>query len=204
MQDETSEASAVTPVDVGPYLEVKKRYMAGAEVRIFSSHTGISPEAAVSWIEADVGPYDAKRAIDAGQSVSDVLADRARQKELDRARWSSSEISDAATKEWEAIGFDEDEALLARTLSLTPDDLQMWVVAEFGDVREMKNWIDISFRPARAIEWMHQGFGSRDAQEWARGFISGEIRGIVDTELFDDDAAEAWQRSATERSAMVA
>jgi hypothetical protein len=187
MQDETSEASAVTPVDVGPYLEVKKRYMTGAEVRIFSSHTGISPEAAVSWIEADVGPYDAKRAIDAGQSVSDVLADRARQKELDRARWSSSEISDAATKEWEAIGFDEDEALLARTLSLTPDDLQMWVVAEFGDVREMKNWIDISFRPARAIEWMHQGFGSRDAQEWARGFISGEIRGIVDTELFDDD-----------------
>ena len=187
MKDEKSELTASIPVDTGPYLTVKKRYMTGAEVRIFDSHTGVTSEEAVAWIEADIGPYDAKRAIDAGKSVSDVLVDRAQQKELERSLWSSTDISNAGIREWEAIGFDEDEALLARSLSLTPDDLQMWVVAEFEDVREMKNWIDISFRPAQAIEWMHQGFGSRDAQEWARGFISGEIRGTVDTELFDDD-----------------
>lgn len=118
--------------------------MTGAEVRIFGSHAGIAPEDAVAWIEADVGPYDAKRAIDDGKLVADVLADRALQKELERALWSSTEISDGATKEWEAIGFNEDQALLARSLSLTPDDLQIWVAADFDDVREMK--IGLIFR----------------------------------------------------------
>ena len=191
MQDETSEASGVTPVDVGPYLEVKKRYMTGAEVRIFGSHAGLAPEAAVSWIEADVGPYDAKRAIDAGQSVSDVLADRARQRELDRARWSSSEISDAAMKEWEEIGFNEEKALLARSLSLTPSELAPWAERDLNDVSEISQWIDLEFDASVAVHWIRQGFNVNDACEWSSGFISSELWGAADISLLypdvDDD-----------------
>ena len=190
MQDETSEASGVTPVDVGPYLEVKKRYMTGAEVRIFGSHAGLAPEAAVSWIEADVGPYDAKRAIDAGQSVSDVLADR-RQRELDRARWSSSEISDAAMKEWEEIGFNEEKALLARSLSLTPSELAPWAERDLNDVSEISQWIDLEFDASVAVHWIRQGFNVNDACEWSSGFISSELWGAADISLLypdvDDD-----------------
>ena len=187
MKDEKSELTAPIPVDTGPYLTVKKRYMTGAEVRIFGSHTGITSEEAVAWIEADIGPYDAKRAIDAGKSVSNVLVDRARQKELERSLWSSTDISNAGVREWEEIGLNEDQALLARSLALTPDDLRPWVMADFDNIGEVEKWIGISFRPARAFEWMIQKFGSEDAQEWAKGFVLGEFRGTVDTELFDDD-----------------
>ena len=191
MQDETSEASAVTPLDVGPYLEVKKRYMTGAEVRIFGSHAGIAPEAAVAWIEADVGPYDAKRAIDDGKSVSDVLAGRARQKELERVRWSSSEISDAAMKEWEEIGFNEEKALLARSLSLTPSELAPWAERDLNDVSEISQWIDLEFDASVAVHWIRQGFNVNDACEWSSGFISSELWGAADISLLypdvDDD-----------------
>jgi hypothetical protein len=191
MEDETSEQSATTPDDVGPYLEVKKRYMTGAEVRIFAKHTGLTAEEVIAWVEADIGPYDAKRAIDAGKSVSDVVADRAQQKELERARWSSSEISDTAKKEWEAIGFNEEKALLARSLSLTPTDLTPWAERDLSDVSEISQWIDLEFDASVAVHWIRQGFNVNEACEWASGFITSDLWGIVDISLLypdvDDD-----------------
>jgi hypothetical protein len=191
MEDETSEQSATTPDDVGPYLEVKKRYMTGAEVRIFAKHTGLTAEEVIAWVEADIGPYDAKRAIDAGKSVSDVFADRAQQKELERARWSSSEISDTAKKEWEAIGFNEEKALLARSLSLTPTDLTPWAERDLSDVSEISQWIDLEFDASVAVHWIRQGFNVNEACEWASGFITSDLWGIVDISLLypdvDDD-----------------
>jgi hypothetical protein len=190
MVEENSGLSTPVPLDAGPYLPMKKRYMTGSEVRIFGSHAGLAPEAAVAWIEADVGPYDAKRAIDAGQSVSDVLVDRARQKELDRSRWSSSEISDAAMKEWEEIGFNEEKALLARSLSLTPSELAPWTERELNDVFEISQWIDLEFDASVAVHWIRQGFNVNDACEWSSGFITSELWGAGDISLLYPDVDE--------------
>lgn len=128
---------------------------------------GLEPGEAAVWADANVGPYETKRAIDSGRSLEAVLEER-------EERRRSQHVGRPSVDEWSDAGFSEPEAAEWRILGgplevdLATDEslvLDVGVHTVRIEPSEAAAWRDAGFDPDTAAPWIHTGLGPLEAAE---------------------------------------
>jgi hypothetical protein len=141
--------------------------MTQREADSFRRLVGLKPGDAAVWVDANVGPYEAKRAIDSGRSVGAVLEER-------EERRRSQHASPPNVDEWSEAGFSESEAVDWKVLG-GPLEVDLGtsegLVLDVGvhtvliEPSEAAAWRDAGFDPDTAAPWIHTGLGPLEAAE---------------------------------------
>gem|GEM_PF-6630208 len=152
--------------------------MRATEVEGFMTRAGLSPEEAVEWADAHIGPNEAGTARSRGLSIEDVLRERAER--LRDARWAG--FGTFATEEWKAAGFTEEEA-------------RPWFEREWR-VTDAEEWRRHGFDAEVATAWNDPHRAERvtvaDAVERATAGLPPGAH--LDDELHDRELADGQQR----------